>query len=182
LLGPSQEAWLNAHLQDSQARWNILGQQVMMGRVGRVNGDSKLYSMDQWSGYDAPRKRLLTQIQQLQSANTVVLTGDIHSNWANELHLDFDKPEQAPVAVEFVGTSISSGGNGFDKNKQEADLFRENPFVKFHNAERGYVSCRVTKDQWQTFYRTVAFVDRPGAELQTRAEFVVEHNHPRLVR
>ncbi|MFM8572473.1 MAG: alkaline phosphatase D family protein [Pirellula sp.] len=181
LLGTHQEAWLNAHLQDSRARWNVLGQQVMVGRVGRVSGDDKLYSMDQWSGYDAPRKRLLNQIQRLESANTVVLTGDIHSNWANELYADFDKLDQAPVAVEFVGTSISSGGNGYDKNKQEAELFRENPFVKFHNAERGYVSCRVTKDQWQTFFRTVPFVDRPGAPVQTRAEFVVEHNKPRLL-
>jgi alkaline phosphatase D len=182
LLGQQQEAWLNAHLQDSQARWNILGQQVMVGRVGRSSGESKVYSMDQWAGYDAPRKRLLEQIQRSKSANTVVLTGDIHSNWANELYLDFDKLDQEPVAVEFVGTSISSGGNGFDKNKQEDELFRENPFVKFHNAERGYVSCRVTKDQWQTYYRTVPFVDRPGAPLQTRAEFFVEHDKPRLVR
>jgi alkaline phosphatase D len=111
-----------------------------------------------------------------------VLTGDIHSNWANELYVDFDKPEQGSVAVEFVGTSISSGGNGYDKSKQEAELFRENPFVKFHNAERGYVSCSVTKDQWRTFYRTVPFVDRPGAPLQTRAEFVVEHNKPVLAK
>ncbi|MFM8213484.1 MAG: alkaline phosphatase D family protein, partial [Pirellula sp.] len=182
LLGPQQEAWLNAHLQDSQARWNILGQQVMVGRVGRSSGDSKVYSMDQWAGYDAPRKRLLGQIQRNTSAKTVILTGDIHSNWANELYLDFDKLDQDPVAVEFVGTSISSGGNGFDKNKQEEELFRENPFVKFHNAERGYVSCQVTKDQWKTYYRTVPYVDRHGAPLQTRAEFVVEHNKPRLVR
>lgn len=181
LLGQQQEAWLSAHLENSDARWNILGQQIMMGRVGRINGDSKVYSMDQWSGYDAPRKRLLGQIQRMEKSNTVVLTGDIHSNWANELYVDFDKLEQGPVAVEFVGTSISSGGNGFDKNKQEEELLRENPFVKFHNAERGYVSCRVSQDRWETSYRTVAFVDQPGAPLQTRAEFVVEHNRPRLM-
>jgi len=187
LLGSAQEAWLFAHLQDSDARWNVLGQQIMVGRVGRVaggrvDGDSKVYSMDQWAGYDAPRKRLLNEIKRMETANTVVLTGDIHSNWANELYVDFDKPEQGSVAVEFVGTSISSGGNGYDKSKQEAELFRENPFVKFHNAERGYVSCSVTKDQWRTFYRTVPFVDRPGAPLQTRAEFVVEHNKPVLAK
>lgn len=182
MLGSQQEAWLFAHLQESEARWNVLGQQVMVGRVGRSSGESKLYSMDQWSGYDAPRKRLLGHLKQMEKANTVVLTGDIHSNWANELYEDFDKLDAAPVAVEFVGTSISSGGNGYAKSKQEDELFRENPFIKFHNAERGYVSCRVTEGQWQTFYRTVEYVDRPGAELQTRAEFVVEHNRPQLMR
>lgn len=181
LLGQKQEAWLSSHLQGSEARWNILGQQIMMGRVGRSSGESLVYSMDQWSGYDAPRKRLLEQVQRLGAKNTVVLTGDIHSNWANELHVDFDKLDTEPVAVEFVGTSISSGGNGYDKNKQEQELFGRNPFVKFHNAERGYVSCLVTKDQWKTSYRTVPFVDRPGAPLQTRAEFVVEHGRPKLL-
>ena len=44
--------------------------------------------------------------------NPVVLTGDIHSHWANELLTDFDRPDSPPVGVEFVGTSISSGGDG----------------------------------------------------------------------
>jgi alkaline phosphatase D len=137
--------------------------------------------MDQWAGYDAPRKRLLEQIKRLPVANTVILTGDIHSNWANELHVDFDRLEEAPVATEFVGTSISSGGNGYDHAKQEKELYSENPFVKYHNAERGYVSCTVTPDTWKTYYRTVSYVDRPGAPLQTRAEFTVERGKPTLV-
>lgn len=181
MLGKAQEAWLNAHLEDSTARWNILGQQVMVGRVDRTAGEDKSYSMDQWSGYDAPRKRLLEQIKRLPSANTVVLTGDIHSNWANELYVDFDRLEAGPVATEFVGTSISSGGNGYDHAKQEKELYSENPFVKYHNAERGYVSCTVTPNAWKTFYRTVEYVDRPGAPLKTRAEFTVEHGKPKLV-
>ena len=44
--------------------------------------------------------------------NPVVLTGDIHSNWVNDLRVDDRKPESPVVATEFVGTSISSGGNG----------------------------------------------------------------------
>ena len=75
-------------------------------------------------------------------SNPVVLTGDIHSNWANELVLDFDDLGSESVATEFVGTSISSGGNGVDKRDDHAALLSENPFVKFQNSQRGYVACR----------------------------------------
>jgi len=135
--------------------------------------------MDQWSGYDAPRKRLLKQIADTK-ANAVVLTGDIHSNWANELKIDFDDPDSPNVATEFVGTSISSGGNGFDRPKYLDQLIEENPFVKFHNGERGYVQCEVTPKEWRTRYQTVEYVDRPGAPVQTRAEFAVEAGQPVL--
>jgi alkaline phosphatase D len=182
MLGEQQESWLMSSLRNSNAAWNVLGQQVMMARVDRAAGDEQEFSMDQWSGYDAPRKRLLQQISELPHANTVVLTGDIHTNWANELKIDFDKPDSPSVATEFVGTSISSGGNGFDQPKKLESLLSENPFVKFHNAERGYVRCEITTDQWRTDYRTVPFVDRPDAPLQTRASFVVERNQPTLHR
>ena len=42
----------------------------------------------------------------------VALAGDIHSNWVNDLRVD-DREMDAPVvATEFVGTSITSGGDG----------------------------------------------------------------------
>jgi alkaline phosphatase D len=44
--------------------------------------------------------------------NPVVLTGDIHTNFVNDLKLNFDDSKSPTVGVEFVGTSISSGGNG----------------------------------------------------------------------
>jgi len=179
MLGTKQESWLNDLLANSDARWKVLGQQVMVARVDREPGPEKRVSMDQWSGYDAPRKRLLQQIADTK-ANAVVLTGDIHSNWANELKVDFDEADSPNVATEFVGTSISSGGNGFDRPNYLDQLVSENPFVKFHNAERGYVQCEVTPERWRTRYRTVPYVDRPGAPIQTRAEFVVEAGRPQL--
>jgi alkaline phosphatase D len=181
MLGARQESWLRDQLANSDPRWHVLGQQVMVARVDREPGPEKKVSMDQWSGYDAPRKRLLQQIAETK-ANAVVLTGDIHTNWANELKIDFDDLDSPNVATEFVGTSISSGGNGFDRPKYLDQLIEENPFVKFHNSERGYVACDVTPEIWRTRYRTVEYVDRPDAPIQTRAEFVVEANRPVLHR
>jgi alkaline phosphatase D len=59
-------------------------------------------------------------------------------------------------------------------------VLAENPFVKFHNAERGYVVCDVTPDRWRADFRTVEYVSRKGAPLETRASFVVESGQPKL--
>src|SRR5690606_2650874 len=115
--------------------WNVLAQQVMMAPVDRNVGPEVGMSMDQWPGYEAERQRLLRFFQESKVSNPVVLTGDIHTHWANELLVGPDV-ESAPVAAEFVGTSISSGGDGRQAPARLDDLLSENPIVKFHNAER----------------------------------------------
>ncbi len=178
LLGDEQEHWLNNSLLQSPARWNVLAQQVMMARVDRKIGPEVTHSMDQWGGYDVARKRLLSFMSERKIANPIVITGDIHSNWVNDLKVDFDRPEDPTVATEFVGTSISSGGNGVKDRPEIAAAQAENPFVKFLNFERGYVKCSVTPEQYQSDYRVVEFVDKPGAPLVTRASFLVENGQP----
>ncbi len=134
--------------------------------------------MDQWGGYDAAHKRVLSFLAERQIPNPVVVTGDIHSNWVNDLKVDFDRPDEPTVATEFVGTSITSGGNGRQTHERTESFLAENPFVRFHTAERGYVSCTVTPDEWRTDYRAVEYIDRPGAPLVTRRSFVVESGQP----
>jgi alkaline phosphatase D len=150
----------------------------MMARVDRAPGDVQAYSMDQWPGYEANRRRILKYFGERKIANPVVLTGDIHSNWANDLVLDFENENGRTVGTEFVGTSISSGGDGVDKSRNHGATLIENPCVKFHNTERGYVRCIVKPGQWQSDYQTVEYVSRPGAPLITRGSFVVEAGQP----
>ena len=67
---------------------------------------------EQRDGYYAARTRLL---QQLASgpANPVVVTGDLHSSQVSDLPPSFDDPSTTapPVATEFMGTSLTSGGD-----------------------------------------------------------------------
>jgi alkaline phosphatase D len=182
LLGQEQRNWLLTGLARSRAQWNVLAQQVMMARVDRVVGETVAYSMDQWPGCEMERRRLLKFIHDRRIPNAVVLTGDIHTNWANELIADFSQLDSKAVATEFVGTSITSGGDGADKPANLDGLLAENPFVKFHNAERGYVSCLVEPGEWRADYRTVPYVSRPGAPVNTRASFVIESGRPNLNR
>jgi alkaline phosphatase D len=82
------------------------------------------------------------------------------------------------VATEFVGTSITTNKDGADKPSGLDALLSENPCVRFHNQQRGYVRCTVNADAWQSDFRVVPYVSRPGAPATTRASFVVEAGLP----
>ena len=178
LLGDRQEAWLFELMGSSPAAWNVLPQQIMMARVDRQPGEEVTRSMDQWSGYDAARGRLLGFLAESRVRNPVVLTGDIHSHWVNDLLEDFDDPASRVVATEFVGTSISSGGDGGPNREYAEGVMRDNPFVKLHNAQRGYVTCDLTPRLFTARYRVLDSVTRRGVPLGTLAEFVVEDGRP----
>lgn len=182
ILGARQREWLFDGLAKATTSWNALAQQVMVARVDREPGADVKYGVEKWPGYEHERRRLLAHLRDAKVANPVVLTGDIHSHWANELPADPDRPDAAAVAVEFVGSSISSAGDGQEQPPYLAALLAENPAVKFHNAERGYVRCEVTPQRWHTDFRTVPYVARRGAPLITRASFVVERGRMGLER
>ncbi len=181
MLGTKQRGWLSRNLIRSTATWNVLAQQVMMGMVNRSGDpDNHQFSMDQWPGYSHERMELLNYIRDRQVSNPVVLTGDIHSNWANELRVDDRQTEQGLVATEFVATSLSSGGNGPDKPKNLDAVLAENACVKWHNTERGYIRCDVTPNSWKSDYMVVDDVLKPGGKTFTRNSFVVESGSPKL--
>lgn len=175
LLGDTQEAWLKESLDRSTARWNIIANQVLVARIDRKPGEEEMLSMDQWSGYEANRDRVMKFLAERKPSNPIVITGDIHSNWVSDLKVNW-KDEGAPVvASEFVGTSISSGGDGVDETPLTADLYRENPHLKMYNGRRGYVMVTLTAQQCRADYRIVPFVTKPGAAAQTHSSWVVEN-------
>ncbi len=183
LLGPAQERWLADGLAASPARWQVLGNQVMVAPLDSATGPAVRVSMDQWSGYPAARERLLRTIAERVPNRAVILSGDIHSAWANELRVDFARPETAPVAAELVATSISSGGDGADRSGAASDArLAENPHIKWQSSRRGYISCAVTPDSWMAQYRVVPFVSRPDAPLATPVAWRLARGRPGLER
>ncbi len=98
----------------------------------------------------------------------------MHTNWVCDVKPDPWSADSPIVGTEFVGTSISSGGDGQDVPPRVAEFLPDNPHVRFHNAQRGYVRCTMTRDRWQTDFRIVPFVTRPDAPIETRASFIVE--------
>jgi len=181
MLGARQEAWLSRGLAGNTARWQVLAQQVMMAPFDSTAGPTAQVSMDQWSGYPIARDRLLDRIGRTAPNRTVILTGDIHSNWVNEVRSSFSRPDAPVVAAEFVGTSISSGGDGADRSNAVNDrTLPENPHLKWQNSRRGYFTCQVSPTEWRTTYKTLPFVTRPDAPIGIASEWRVERGRAGL--
>ena len=178
LLGERQERWLTERLDRSAGRWQVIPQQVQMTRVDWQSGDGESYGMDVWSGYEAARRRLMEFLAARRPSNPLVLTGDIHSNWVADLKVDYRDERAAIVGTELICTSISSGGDGSDSFDAAAGMLAENPWVKFFNAQRGYVRCEVTPERSVADYQVLEYVTRPGSPIATRASFLVEDGRP----
>jgi alkaline phosphatase D len=181
MLGDTQERWLYDGFKSSKARWNLLAQQVTMMRNDR-NPDPKIFapSLDKWDGAVAARDRLFAAIESAKLRNLVVVTGDIHQNWAGELKKNFMDETSATLGVEFVATSISSIGDGFDINDNFRAIVQHDPYIKFFNSQRGYVRHVVTPQHWQADFQVLDKVSVPDGRMSTRKSFVVESGKPGL--
>lgn len=182
LLGKTQKGWMYKSLIQSESRWNVLTQQVMMGMVNRQRSDGKaaIYSMDQWPGYASEKMAIMRFLAERNISNPVVLTGDIHSNWVNELRVDDFKMDSKLVATEFVTTSLSSGGNGSEALKSAETYKSNSPFVKFFNAERGYILCELTPEKWVSHYKVIDQVTKLGGKTSIRASYQVNSGSPQV--
>ena len=187
LMGAEQEAWLEKGIAASAkagTRWQVLAQQVVMGelRIPEATADwipadaaegsrrtlmgmvaaSKAglpFNMDAWDGYPAARERLLRTARE-NGSNLIVLSGDSHNAWGNNLFAD-----GRPAGVEYAGHGVTSPGfETYLPTVAPADVakaLREtNPGLAFSDtSRRGYVSLQLTpaevKGEWH-FVRTIA--------------------------
>ncbi|MBO1514405.1 alkaline phosphatase [Metabacillus sp. BG109] len=175
-LGKKQEEWLLGNLGNSKSHWNVLAQQIFFAQRRFGTDTTPTFSMDSWDGYPATRQRITDFVNNKNMKNLVVLTGDVHASWASNLMTDYNNNSSKIVGAEFVGTSITSGGNGADKRADTDRILARNPHIKFFNDYRGYVRCTVTPEKWQADYRVVPLVTEPGADISTRASFVYERD------
>ena len=178
LLGSEQEQWLQAGLESSRQRWNVIGQQTLMAQFNRAEGGGKSVWTDGWDGYPLARRRLLEQL--MKTSNPVVIGGDVHAFYVNELKTDFDDARTPVVASEFVGTSISSQHGG----QQSLDKRRPaNPHVLLADGRyRGYTRVDVTPKRMQVDLRAMESVQTRDAGCSTLASFVVEDGKAGPVR
>ncbi|QIR37115.1 alkaline phosphatase [Tolypothrix sp. PCC 7910] len=178
MLGTQQERWLLDGLDRSQARWNILAQQVLMAELDHKIGPGEIFWNDSWDGYPLARNRVLSHIANRRISNPVAITGDWHSTFVNDLKLDF-KANSPTIATEFVTPSISSNGDANVYGPYYGPMIPENPHIKFFDGDRrGYFRVNLNYERWQTDLRIVTTVSRPDAPVYTFASFVVENGRP----
>ena len=119
-------------------------------RIGRMDDMAAFnlpYGLDMWDGYPADRQRLYGMIREAR-ANVVVVSGDSHAFWANEL---YDAPEGGNrVAVEFGATGITSpGGEDALPGIPVGQIFaKANREVLFSDQKaKGFVLLTLSKSQ-----------------------------------
>lgn len=189
MLGAEQKAWLLDGLAAATTRWNVLAQQVPMAQHDSQSGPGVLFGGDigdKWDGYAYERDELLAAMAEMSRArplNPIVITGDVHDNRVNLLKTDWNSfADASAVAMEFVGTSITSEGDrplsrdgGFTTRCGPTP---DNPHQRFFDNHRGYVRCTVTPEQWQTEFRVAPTVEDPDAPTTTLTTFVLERGRP----
>jgi alkaline phosphatase D len=166
MLGDEQEAWLLDLLANRSATWQAIAQQTVFGDV-TIGG--AVLNYDQWDGYPAERNRIVAALD--PAADTVVLTGDIHFAGTGTIRQG-ERGVGAPVGVEFVATSISSGGR---VNPAVTDVVRAIPDILDVELEhRGYILHTVTATTWSAEYRMVETVKQVGAPMFVHATYAVD--------
>jgi len=206
LLGQDQLEWLQDKIAGSRATWQVLGQQVLMGRMNvpaeiisylgnrtpavaalidevtdikarALLGDPHLtqnerdrvnrvlpYNLDAWDGYPAEREAVLGTAYSADK-NLVVLAGDTHNGWANNLR----DGQGNHVGVEFATASVSSGGLETYlklKPRQAEELARDleiliDDLVYSNTKDRGYMIVSFTPERAQSRWIYVDTVKLP---------------------
>ncbi|MEP7363891.1 MAG: alkaline phosphatase D family protein, partial [Acidobacteriota bacterium] len=155
--------------------WDVLGQQILVTLQDFDPGPGETFNMDSWSGYPLARERLVKSLENTKR-NAVIITGDVHASWVGQLHTEAQNVKSPCVAAEFVGTSISSGGDGSESTQRGEDVLRVNPQIRYFNSRRGYVRCEATSMHFRADYRLVDYVTKPGAPVATKASWAIEPN------
>lgn len=181
IAGDAQRAWLIDGLDRSTASWNILANQVPFA-PNDTNADPAIRTLggEKWDGYPLDRQQILDFISARGLTNTIVITGDVHVNFVRNVPPDYIRLDAEPVATEFVGTSISSGGDRTLVTTYGGNV--NNPHLRFNDNHHGYVRCTLTPQLWQSDYRVVPSVLVEDAPISTLASFVVEQGRAGAVQ
>ena len=151
LLGETQRGWFYDELENSSAKWKVVGQQVMMAPLTIFGA---VVNNDQWDGYPAERDSLYAFLDDNSIDNMVVLTGDIHTSWANDLPLDGYDPATGDnsAGVEYVVTSATSPGIPLEIpiGDPAQIVMAANPHMKYVDlTEHGYVVLDLDQNRVQ---------------------------------
>lgn len=181
MLGLAQERWLTQGLNASTRGWKLLAQGTQMAPSGldALSGLRATYT-DGWDGYPQARKRLMGAIQQAGLRDVMALGGDVHYNQAGNLRLNPNDAKSAPLASEFVTTSISSRGMA---NSRLQTLQESNPdMVYARSDERGYALLEITPHQARCQFRSTVNAQREDAALRVQAVYAVERGRAGVQR
>ena len=160
IMGAQQERWLGARLAAEHRPWTLIAQQVFFAPLWLDGAHSATFS-DQWDGYAANRDRVLAALAQPAVRNPVVLSGDVHSFWINDL----DDRRGRAIGNEIVTSAL--GAASPPKGRFGAAQ-ANNPHIRFSDVEHaGYVLVDIDRTALHADVRVIA--DRGDANSPVRS-------------
>lgn len=175
MLGPTQEAWFARTVAERPVRWSLVTQQTLFARLALPEGPNSLYPQF-WDGYAAARTRMLDALEAANTRNAVILGGDVHSFWINDVKRDFARSDSAAVATEIV-TSCLASHNGPEALFGPAPAL--NPHVRFlNNTHAGYVLLDIRRDRIEGMLRAVSDLADSQATCRELRTFTIEDRRP----
>ncbi len=185
LIGQTQMSWLVDGMKSNTSKWNIIGQQVMFAPLKFLG---QPLNMDQWDGYPAERKRLMDAWMTNNIKNVVVLTGDIHTSWANDIpYSSYNSSTGAGSAgVEFVATSVTSTGASFLGPLGAGGsgaIKLANPHMKYIElTKHGYIILDINQTRLQGDYYFVNSVETKGDTVENWEQGWYTNENERFLR
>ena len=157
---------------DDETQRNLVARLRQHGELG-LPGD-----LDAWSGYPAARARLFDLARAAGASDLLVISGDSHSYWANQLFDDEDNR----MGVELGSTGITSprgllslGEEGLQRYDQlAAEQNRE--VVWTEGRYRGFIRLTLNRDSAVADYITVTNILSRDYETQTIRSMAIERD------
>jgi alkaline phosphatase D len=198
MLGKEQSSWLTTGIQNSTARWKVIGNQVIFSEVD-AHKLSKKYAInpDAWDGYPCERKAILDFFYQHNLKNIIIITGDIHTSWAFDLVQDprnkssYDaKTGKGVIGAEFVAPSVTSSNLSAKLPRGLAQMLggllkkkATNPHLRFLNVvDHGYLLLDLNNEQAKGTWYFCKTVLKPTYKVTSKNSWVTKYNENRLVK
>ncbi|MEM7297934.1 MAG: alkaline phosphatase D family protein [Bacteroidota bacterium] len=192
MLGNEQRDWLITQLEDSEAQWKVIGNQVIFSYLNWGRPDWNI-NLDSWDGYPIERQLIVDAINAESIENIVFITGDTHTAWAFEAtHNPFTEynttTAEGAFAVEFGTTSINSA-NSNERFTTDEVLEHEkrianspiNPHLKYVNMrDHGYMILTLTKDRSKAEWKFMKTITEPSLETKETNEVWVNSGEVKL--
>lgn len=170
MLGDEQERWLEASLGSSRAAWNFLAQGTPFSPIYEGSAEAPLLYSDGWPGYPVARQRLLDALRRHQVVNPVMLAGDPHAFFVNEVR----DARGETVATELITTAACN------YNTDKSQVLHLNPHIRYHDGKHcGYMRCEVSPDRVRTEMVAIEDMRDPRTPRQVLATWDVLNGDPR---
>jgi phosphodiesterase/alkaline phosphatase D-like protein len=202
LLGRAQQQFLQDSLASSVSSgttWRLVANQVLFARVAAPDlgeyvteddiaviepqwpevRDFLAFSAlglplntDSWDGYPAARERFYEGAEAAGARDLIVLTGDTHQFWANDLKRD----DGRDMGVELGTSGVTSPGPGSYLGDKAFDytllLRRENPEVRYTDpVSNGYFLLELDGDEGHVDFIAMSTIESPDYTALRSAAF-----------